>query len=430
MESCRQFARGETESAKTTEGVRSDVMQRPQSGGLFWWECDDLWLRAAELAVDDACLDRAQQLVVQLRKRVTATQTQSRVSFPFARHELLLRLRSVVLRMDDEARLAEFDQWVQGMRERAVERMRVRWTEPRAFVPRDVADQGRHPPQRGTASRLGAQVNFPRGRRGRAHVPGDRLQFSVAVQPIDPQHFVAGDRLRAVGRNGKAHRQDVPSCRDEGQRMVGASGQGVLGYLQRLPQPQTGKALSILDAAYVAGRLYLATSQCGLLAFDTKTEKWSIFGPEQGLPDECVAAIYPLDERTLFCVGRRQYSRRAHYPTPDELKNKLVRDLLRRNLPVCYTLELPEGKVTLRHRASEALADFGPDLFWRDGKKLMAWGQNGLYDDLLGQELKFSDRKCGAPYGWSESDGRTFSDEFRRTGRSGGTAIRDLQRPP
>ena len=182
--------------------------------------------------------------------------------------------------------------------------------------------------------------------------------------------------------------------------------------LKQLRQPDVGKSISILDAAYVGGRLYLATSRCGLLAFDPKTEKWSIFGPEQGLPKECVTSIYPLDERTLFCVGKHEYYRRVRYPTLDRLKDNRVRDELRHASPVCYTIELPEGKVTLRHRATDAVADFGPNLFWRDGRKLMAWGQNGLYNNLLGTELMFSERKCGAPYGWSDSDGSISSDGF------------------
>ena len=124
---------------RTNEGVPSDVMRRPQGGGMFWWECDDLWLRAAELAVDDASLDRAQQLVAQLQKRVTATQTQPKMSLSVARRQLLLRLRSVVVRMDDEAQLAEFDRWVQGMRERPVQWIRIQWRDANAFIKREAS---------------------------------------------------------------------------------------------------------------------------------------------------------------------------------------------------------------------------------------------------------------------------------------------------
>ncbi len=382
----QECTRSESELPKVTSDDRYLRIRQQLDKDMFRLDCDELWLRAAELAVEDVCLDRAGKLVVQLQNRIRDAKRGQRMSPVRRPSSIIPRLRVVVLRMDDADRLAKFDHWTTGGNRIYVSRMQIRWPSADVFQDRKNVAQGRYrrsemPSVKGVAIR----------REPRPHEGGPR-----SIRPL-----VEGDGRLYLAINYNLRRQfggntlSTPSqmvgylALDEAGRPVGKTyrlskypRKEFFDSLTLLPEPPVEKPLSILDAKYVAGKLYLGTSKRGLLEFDPKGEKWSIFGPEQGLPKKGVSRIFPLDERTLFCVGSLAYRR-----------------------PVCFTLELPEGKVTLFHRAKEALEDPGPNLLWRDGKRLFAWGKQVLYDDLLSRELRFTPIDFKMPYGWIAPQG-------------------------
>ena len=276
-------------------------------------------------------MDRAWRLVVQLENRLRAADKQPRMP-PFLPRPLLVpRLQVIVMRMDDADRLAEFERWNRPAFVKGVGPIHIQWPSVDIFLDRaTVAQGGRHrslmPPVKGVVLRHPPPPPERKARPISALVEGDgrlylamdrdyRRQFNGVTYSTGSQAigYVPLDEAgRPVGKTYRlAERTDTEFW----------------DTVKLLPEPQLAKPLSIVSARYVAGKLCLATSHCGLLIFDPKTEKWVVFGPQQGLPKEGVAAIYPLDEGTLFCVGSPAHRR-----------------------PVCYTLELPEGKVTLLHR--------------------------------------------------------------------------------
>ena len=90
----------------------------------------------------------------------------------------------------------------------------------------------------------------------------------------------------------------------------------------------------------------------------------------------------PLDERTLFCVGKKR------------LSNRLA----------CYMVDMAEGKVRLLSRLNDTWIDRIPRLPWRDGKRLLAWSGGGLCEGLLERDFKFVRVPVALPYGWNFHD--------------------------
>ncbi len=382
----QECTRSESELPKVTSDDRYLRIRQQLDRDMFMLDCDELWLRAAELAVEDVCLDRAGKLVVQLQNRIRDAKRCPRMSPIRHPGSIIPRLRVVVLRMDDADRLAKFDHWTTGGNRIYVSRKQIRWPSVDVFQDRKNVAQGRY-----RRSDMPSVKGVAICREPRPHEGGPR-----SIRPL-----VEGDGRRYLAINYNLWRQFGGNTLSTPSQMVGyvpldKSGRPVgktyqlskyprkefWDSLKLLPEPPVEKPLSILDAKYVAGKLYIGTSKRGLLEFDPKGEKWSIFGPEQGLPKEGVSRIFPLNERTLFCVGSLAYRR-----------------------PVCFTLELPNGKVTLLHRVKEALDNPGPKLLWRDGKRLFAWGKQVLYDDLLSRELRFTPIDFKMPYGWIAPQG-------------------------
>ncbi len=363
----------------------------------FRWECTSMILCAAELAMDDVCIDRAWKLAAQLENRYQAKDKYALMGAFSMQQELLPRLRFVVMRMDDAGRLAEFDRWLDGLttRTKLIEMIRIRW--PIADLYGDttaVPGAIRHndiPTFDGLVIQCPTSPpsNLPRvicplvEGNGRLYITmsGNFIKKynnrKLSTYSDEIGYLTLDKAGRPVGKTyrlkPKATKPHFHPQEDKKEYWDG---------LKTLPQLQLGKPLRVNDSKYVAGKLCLATGQCGLVIFDEKSEKWSVYGAEQGLPDENVSVIYPLDERTLFCVAKAS----------SEF--------------ICYTLDISNGKVTLFNRKKIEAKEPIPMLFWRSGDTIMAWSRAGLYEDLLGPTIKFTRRDCGTPYGWNALEGR------------------------
>ncbi len=349
-------------------------------------EHNAIWLRAARLAVEDGSMDRARRLIAELRERLeTGPQTAQRDVFDGAGD--LLRA------MDDEAAVAEFDRWRKELAANAVDRLSLR--RPALEVFRDKIIAGT------SVVRAMPTVEGLRIRHA-PRVPGSLgSPISVLVEGEGRLYLVMGGntsicwgRFRGEASGGPSRWIGSLSLDDAG-RPVGEphhearTGSELRNAVTLLPQPEVDAPLHVLAARYLAGRLYMGTLRNGLLVFDPTTGRWSRFGPEQGVPAEGVYAMHPLDGQTLFCVGRSE-----------------------QRAVVCYTLSLPEGAVTLRHRIEEKLSRSLPSMFWHDGQSLRAWSTDRLYHDLLAPELTCIRQSCGTPYGWAYPGARLGSEGF------------------
>lgn len=347
---------------------------------------NEVWLRAAELAVEDGSEPRAKRLIAELQGRLTA-----RSQPPYT--EMFRRLRGVVVKMDDSDAVIAFDRWHEGLDKKAVEFLNVGWPWIDVFHDRKQTSrdtfQNTMPAVEGVAIRHATLARDSLSTPMSALVEGDRRLYLAmsSHSTIHWGHFkgegssgrpqvIVYVPLDGAGRPvGKTYRTDHPIRNN------------LWDSLKEMPQPTVNGPLQVLDAKFLAGKLYLGTLRDGLLVFDPKTETWTRFGPEQGLPEEGVFAIHPLDERTLFCVGKNEFRNCA-----------------------CFTLHLPDGRVTLLHNIKGDSRESAPRFFWRDGDKLMAWSQWGLCQDLLGRDFQFSRRSPGIPYGWDEASGRLDSN--------------------
>ncbi len=118
-------------------------------------------------------------------------------------------------------------------------------------------------------------------------------------------------------------------------------------------------------ARYMDGKLYVATHGAGLQVFDPKTETWKGYGPEQGLPSSDVDQFFPIGGGVLYCNTRRTH----------------------------YMLNLAGG-VTLVHRADQRnweqdwVVNWNLLSAWRDAERVVAIGDNGIWDNLLGKPPK------------------------------------------
>ena len=161
---------------------------------------------------------------------------------------------------------------------------------------------------------------------------------------------------------------------------IGLDGQGrPRGAIKDIPVPKTRVNLVVHDGCVLAGRVYLATHQAGLLAYDPETKKWTIYGDAQGLPGWTVYRIRPIDEQTLLCTGGADYEK-----------------------AVVYTFNVKTKKVTLHHRQ---LKPKGLGRLWemrdawRHNGRVMAMSRRGLTRDVLSRKITFPDWPETTPVG-------------------------------
>ena len=345
-----------------------------------------IWFRAAELAVEDGNMDRAQRLITELQGRLASSpKTPAEIE--------LRRLRGLILMMDDAAALAEFQRWAAAHDKRVVQLVELRWPAIDVFPREEPLD---HRSEHTGVELGGISVRAP----SQTH-PNEFRPISPLAEGEGCLYVVGGDEpigwqqfrgMSSVSRSqaiGYIRLDDAGGTAGERRHASGAGGSASWHAPTWLRPPDVTAPLHVLDARCFAGRLYLGTLQTGLLVFDPKAETWSSFTVEEGLPEKAVTVIHPLDERTLFCVGQSDLGQ-----------------------PVCYTLTLPEGKVTLRHRADPANFKSMPTLLWQDGEALRAWAGSGLYVNLLAEHAEFVRPDYEVPYGWGAVGG-TLHDRHR-----------------
>ena len=131
-------------------------------------------------------------------------------------------------------------------------------------------------------------------------------------------------------------------------------------------------------SAVVGDRLYLGTSNRGLLVFHPDTEQWTAYGAEDGLPSMSVESIAPMDANTLYgtTVG-------AH-----------------------FTLDTGSGAVTLLRQSDPEAKDFVPRRMlhvWKNADRWMGLSGGSVWNDLL--DARSTGKALPAQYGESMRDG-------------------------
>ena len=141
------------------------------------------------------------------------------------------------------------------------------------------------------------------------------------------------------------------------------------GTIVNIPLPKTRRNLLVHDGCVLAGRVYMGTHESGLLAYDPKTKKWTVYGDAQGLPGWTVYRVRPIDEQTLLCTGGVDYEK-----------------------AVVYTFNVKTKEVTLHHREVKPkglgrlweMRDA-----WRHNGRVMAMCRHGLATDVLTGKMTF-----------------------------------------
>ena len=337
-------------------------------------EYNRVWLGALGLALDDGRRDRARELIARLQDRIAAGPPPPWIA-PVA------ELRELVARLDDAAALADFDRWNHELNNPNVQRLGLGCPAMAPYHDKDAVSRriirGVLPCVPNVLLRQGFS-----SRRGKAicALAADENRLYVVIDG-----WITWDNFAAMA--GSGHSQVLASLPlDKAGRPIDKTDQvsqptadTFRDTLKPLLQPSVVRPLQVLAARCLGGKLYLGTRHNGLLVYDPQSWQWSNIGPEQGLPDEAIHAIYPLDDHTLFCAGR--------------------------DSGVCYTIELPEAKVTLRHRVGGNARWRTPLLYWRSGTQLLAWTPLGLCGDLLAPQFTFTERAPAAPFGWNVPGG-------------------------
>jgi hypothetical protein len=332
-----------------------------------WNQYVVLQLHRAELMMEDGQLARAKEIVVQVQAEMPAG------CQPWASVAQLMR--AVIATADDAQLLADLDRWLERGKKQQVHRLWIKWPTLAGFpAPQDRAavDPQKIPkrtePVEVRAGGSAAYRNLPRHRPlaegdGRLYFLVSSLaQKAIACVPVD-------QRGRPVGKA-------VPN--EHGTKMW--------DNVKSIPQPAFSKESRVASARYIDGKLYLGMGGpfpdapgAGLWVFDPKAETWKSYGPEQGLPASAVEAFFPISEQMLYCASSAGH----------------------------YTLNLATGAVTLVHRGNEPagrLTNNELRLLWRDGERLMAVSESGVWSDLLGKAPTRAALSHQTGYGWRSDD--------------------------
>ena len=125
--------------------------------------------------------------------------------------------------------------------------------------------------------------------------------------------------------------------------------------------------LHVRAAIVFAGKVYLATDNSGLLAYDPKKDKWTRYGANEGVPHQMQHRLIPLDDRTMLCIAGKQ-GQKAFLYTLDVVSHEST---LLKSLP--WSGPYSSGFLVKA---------------WRDGERWIGISSYGIIDDPLGQDYK------------------------------------------
>ena len=353
------LARADRQSERLRKGENPD--RRTYHLANYMW----MRFRAIELALADGRRERARTIWARVQELYQHQAPSGGGDLDW--------MRTVLTRADEGEWLAEFDRWRKEWAARVVSLLTVRFPEIDVHGGPDLRGVA-VPGQRGDVSSLSVRVVARPGGRGRERLRplavGDGVLY-VCMQvgmELDVVGSIPLDATeRPVGRPA--------FVRGDGLEYTGQDGARLLP-----PAPFQRRYETIHVARYMHGKLCLTTRESGLLIFDAKTEEWTAYGPEQGLPGAEVVSVIPLDERTLF--GSSRGEKHSH-----------------------FTLDLADGTVrVLRTDDREQRPICAPlhDV-WRHDGKLMGWDYGRLWTDLLAPDATV--RPCldgKVAYGWRE----------------------------
>lgn len=314
-----------------------------------------LQCRAAALAAEDGRLDRARALMNDLQARIDRGERMYSTTPE--------RMRNVWKALDDAEGLAAFERWLKERSSREVVPLRIAWPAVEVLAEERWEQSTIH-------------VLTPR-----VHATVVRFKAIAGLStPIRPLAEGDGRLYVALGRWDKRLLGYLPL--DALGRPVGQTyfvhqpvGADLWDSLQALPPPPAN--VEVKMARYLGGKLYVAGGKSGILAFDPKTRAWTHYPIGSPLPGKSVDTVYLLDDHTLFSIDA-------------EFRN-----------PLCYVLDLQEGKVSAEQRLTDQWVNRVPKCLWRDDGKLLGFSEGGLAEGLPAEKPKFTPFPSQGIYGWT-----------------------------
>ncbi|MGD9125937.1 MAG: tetratricopeptide repeat protein [Planctomycetia bacterium] len=352
-----------------------------------WEEWFALHLRSAQLILDDGNETLAKKIV----ERAMAQPIPTSVC---KWDDVFLEGQLAMIRLDDLELFKRYEAWCKASKESEMDLISLKWPTVKLFEDKRYTA--------GNSIKTVPALKEPsliyhsemENRNGMS-----RPQ-SVAIAPL----IEVGDRLYVMTKKGgrlQWHDFHAHACDD---RPVG------IAYLplDKLGQPvgeQTKKnghlrwenlhwirepsGLLVLDCCYVDGKLILGTLQSGLLIFDPHTEKWTKISTTEGLSENHVQKIFPLDKKRLLVIQRGYKMNEAHKNYNEEIA-------------VCSIVDLSSKKVTLLYKHAPFYRVCRA--FWYEDGKVVGWNDKGrVADPLAGSENTRRWRARDA-YGWPGVD--------------------------
>ena len=321
-----------------------------------WQHCIHLQARIAELLIEEGQTEAARRILDRAQSDVPP-------QYASSAYGAINLMRAVVGKANDARLRADFDQWIHRGEKAKVRLFQIDW--PALDIFAGQTDGGCLPYGSDRSPVKIPIISDYRHANYRPLAEGDgRLYFYamsdpwIACVPVDARGWPIGEAVR------------------------NARGWKVWDHIEEIPQPQWGKSSWLRSARYIDGKLYVSTHGSGLQVFDPKTKTWKGYGPEQGLPSRDVDEVFPIGGQAIYCNSNRTH----------------------------FILSLADGAVTLVHRADlrtwekDWSVDWNLLLAWRDGRRVVAVDNGGVWDDLLSASRIRTPLPAAPCYGWPPSN--------------------------
>ncbi len=321
-----------------------------------WQHCIHLQARIAELLIEEGQTEAARRILDRAQSDVPP-------QYASSAYGAINLMRAVVGKANDARLRADFDQWIHRGEKAKVRLFQIDW--PALDIFAGQTDGGCLPYGSDRSPVKIPIISDYRHANYRPLAEGDgRLYFYamsdpwIACVPVDARGWPIGEAVR------------------------NARGWKVWDHIEEIPQPQWGKSSWLRSAHYIDGKLYVSTHGSGLQVFDPKTKTWKGYGPEQGLPSRDVDEVFPIGGQAIYCNSNRTH----------------------------FILSLADGAVTLVHRADlrtwekDWSVDWNLLLAWRDGRRVVAVDNGGVWDDLLSASRIRTPLPAAPCYGWPPSN--------------------------